>query len=466
MLQCCYCSKEFKYESEKKRHEQSHFPQFECNQCFKKFSFLSALRRHQKQHERTGHVPCLDCGRNFRDDILLKRHIKYAHKGTYECSKCGSKFKSDLALMSHMKTHKPKAERRFQCSFEDCKKSFNFAHHLKHHELTHTNAKQFYCKTCGKGFIQAHHLKSHIKTHEPENWLYCTIPDCDKKFVTEYARKKHLTSHRTTIDSGISSDSNCEISGSQDSLKDAAVLCAKCGNMVTPTSYANHERECMPIPEMPQDRYINTKIEIELNNNYNNVEVFSNCKTILGKCIANENSPNSCLCAQIKDANNFYDELLPNENFDPLKVEVNNKQTLNSNYEDISVMSNACEGCDCSNTTSNVQNMNSLKEPLLQNTNDNLPKFELRDDGAIKLKDTIDIGINIKKEKEMTETDELLKIMNQVPFNSCKAVLGKCIVSGSGTISENCLCAKMAIDDHQMTAQEIDEITPQPMMTT
>ncbi|XP_050350186.1 oocyte zinc finger protein XlCOF20-like isoform X2 [Nymphalis io] len=457
MLQCCYCSKEFKYESEKKRHEQSHYPQFECNQCFKKFSFLSALRRHQKQHERTGSVQCLECGRNFRDDILLKRHIKYAHKGEYECSQCNAIFKSDLALMSHMKTHKPKAERRFQCSFEDCKKSFNFAHHLKHHELTHTNTKQFYCKTCGKGFIQSHHLKYHMKTHEPENWLYCTIPDCNKKFVSEYARKKHLTSHRTTIDSGISSDSNCDLS--QDSIKaDAAVLCAKCGTMIMLTSYEKHERECMRKPEMPEDKCLQPKIEIEMNN-YNNIEVFSNCKTILGKCIANENLPNSCLCAQIKDVNNFYDELLPNENFDPHKVETENKPTYNNNYENISIMNNACEGCDCSNTKSNI---NSLKEPLIQNTDENLPKFEFRSDGAIKLKETIDISISIKKENQINDTDEFMNIMNHVPFNSCKAVLGKCIVSGSGTMSENCLCAKMAMDDHQMTAQEIDEITPQP----
>ncbi|KAI8430244.1 hypothetical protein MSG28_000582 [Choristoneura fumiferana] len=80
MLKCAHCDKVYKYESERKRHQKSHFPQFECIVCAKKFSFLSALRRHQKQHERTGSVQCGQCGGHFRDETLLKRHIQYAHR--------------------------------------------------------------------------------------------------------------------------------------------------------------------------------------------------------------------------------------------------------------------------------------------------------------------------------------------------------------------------------------------------
>lgn len=40
MFDCVYCGKEFKYVSEKKRHEISHDPQFNCPECMKKFSFL------------------------------------------------------------------------------------------------------------------------------------------------------------------------------------------------------------------------------------------------------------------------------------------------------------------------------------------------------------------------------------------------------------------------------------------
>lgn len=40
MLQCNHCPKEFRYNSERKRHELSHFPHFECETCSKKFSFM------------------------------------------------------------------------------------------------------------------------------------------------------------------------------------------------------------------------------------------------------------------------------------------------------------------------------------------------------------------------------------------------------------------------------------------
>lgn len=44
LWECTHCSKEFKYESEKRRHEQSHVPQFGCKICSKKFSFLWVYR--------------------------------------------------------------------------------------------------------------------------------------------------------------------------------------------------------------------------------------------------------------------------------------------------------------------------------------------------------------------------------------------------------------------------------------
>ncbi|XP_045451045.1 zinc finger protein 878-like [Melitaea cinxia] len=465
MLSCCYCSKEFKYESEKKRHEQSHYSLFECDKCSKKFSFISALRRHKKQHERTGSVQCTDCGRSFRDDDLLQRHIKYAHNGTNKCFKCSASFNSDLALKSHMKTHKPNAERRFHCSYEDCKKSFNFPHHLKHHELTHTNAKQHYCKICGKGFIQFHHFKSHLKTHEPDHWLHCTVPGCGKKFVTEYARKKHLTTHKTTIDSGISSDSNCD--NSQDALKDENVTCATCGQIISTALYKNHLKECTLLLQQSENS-VKLSDEIEFNNNLNNIEVFSDCRKVLGKCIANENSPNSCLCAQIVEANNFYNSILTNNSFDPDPEKNEDKLTVKMNVVEENSMNNECEGCECASIRNNHQSIN-IKELQNTSTDCNIPKLEIRKDGIIKLEETFDLSINIENDiinrnnKYKNINDEIMNINNNIPYNSCKAVLGKCIVSGSGTISENCLCAKMAIDD-QIMDQEIDEITPRPAL--
>lgn len=49
---------------------------------------------------------------------------------------------------------------------------------------------------CFPGFIQSHHLKTHLKTHNADSSLCCTFPDCNKKFATEFAKKRHMAKHR------------------------------------------------------------------------------------------------------------------------------------------------------------------------------------------------------------------------------------------------------------------------------
>ncbi|XP_041973626.1 zinc finger and SCAN domain-containing protein 2-like [Aricia agestis] len=423
MLQCSQCTKEFKYESERKRHEQSHFPQFECQECSKKFSFLSALRRHQKQHSRTGSVLCKDCGRSFKDNSLLLRHIKYAHEGSFSCSKCDAKFSSESALSMHQKTHKPKSERRFHCSHEGCDKSFNFVHHLKHHQLTHNDIKQYHCDVCGKGFIQAHHYKSHLKTHEPENWLRCNILNCKKSFATDYAFRRHLLTHSKVTDSGISSDSSSDVHSY--SSKDE-VLCASCGQITSNTSHGKHE--CTPsYPKEELAIYLKNDSDSDLNQIV--LEKFTNTEEL------------SDLKFELR---NMYSGVEDNEGVRPF-IEGNSTKVSEST-ESTKADSG---GCRC--------NYKCKGAPEKPDTN----CIEYRSDGTIKIKDTIDLDFIVEaKPKDVAEKNDF----QNVPFNSCKDILGKCIVSGNGTISEECLCAKMAMNDQEMIEQEMAEITPQPAM--
>ncbi|XP_045761214.1 zinc finger protein 93-like [Maniola jurtina] len=459
MHECSYCAKKFKYESEKKRHELSHIPQFECKECCKKFSFISALKRHQKQHERTCSVICSDCGRSFRDEPLLKRHIKYAHKGIHVCSKCSSTFHSDLALSSHMKSHKPKCERRFKCKYSGCNKSFNFSHHLKHHELTHTNQKQHSCKICGKGFIQLHHLKTHLKSHELDDLNpISSVLDCNHTILTEVPKKRRFAANKTTNDSGISSDSNCDIS--QDSTK-GSKLCATCGQMIKSSLYETHKEKCISTEEIPEDLSLKLLPSIEFNNNNTTVKSELNCESILGACIVSGDSPGSnCLCAQIKIDVDFHDIASPIEPFN-----VKNQLQPIESLCDKGITRNNC-GCECSS-----KKVCNLSTNMRHCDKKDFPEIEYRNDGVIKIKDTFDFDvidtITPTKEVETDEQYDSFKLNNFVPYNSCQAVLGRCIVSGNGTMSEECLCAKMAMDDQTDIAQEeIDEITPHPNISS
>ncbi|RVE47043.1 hypothetical protein evm_008325 [Chilo suppressalis] len=482
-LNCQHCGKEFKYESERKRHEQSHSPQFTCKICLKKFSFMSALRRHEKQHERTGSVSCGQCNRKFRDESLLKRHMKYAHKGTFSCIKCSAVFNSDLALHSHMKIHKPESERRYRCSFTGCKKSFNFAHHLKHHELTHTNTKQYFCSVCGKGFIQYHHLKSHEKIHKPEGWLTCSFPGCKKFFATEHTLRKHIDdTHKNNNASSEHSDLST-ISINETTQNDYDEFADIDSKPLTDSDFIVLENEEV---QDWREQYLE-KLENQYSNSgayktglieneeltilqkvdaldLNEEEPISNCKSSLGGCIMGEdgNSKQKCLCAQIQpNAISIEDtyELLANKtckSINKMNVETVKLKPIKIN--------NSCDDCGCTSDIS-YQNIHENYSNC-RNVTDEIIDYNL--DGTIRIKSSFDIDIEpILDSNENINIVSSGVIMNtspsdKIPFNSCKEVLGNCIVSGNGTISEGCLCAKMALDDQQMLDQEINELTPCP----
>ncbi|XP_037963917.2 gastrula zinc finger protein xFG20-1 isoform X1 [Plutella xylostella] len=500
-LTCAYCDKEFKFASERKRHEISHCIEFECKVCLKKFNFLSALRRHEKQHERTGNVQCAECGGSFRDQTLLNRHIKYAHKETVMCEKCHSMFNSEAALNTHMKCHKPKEERKYKCSFTDCDKTFNFPHHLKHHELTHTNTKQYHCSICSKGFIQAHHLKRHLKTHKPESWVSCSL--CPKTFSSLYSLKRHIARHNIKCEN-TQMETDCK-NGELTKKGDKLSMCACCGELIDEseigahalvcgqTEIENHVMSSSPSPikltkedvcnelsimeteskydkeskhqDNPKDNDTNDNDFIDdLTTNMNEISV-SSCKTAIGECIVAGDSTNNglCLCAQITDTVETDKPELSVTEADSTKISID---VLNSPIETCgNVNDNNCISCACSVSEykkESVADTTPKKKSAIHY--DSVPEIEVRLDGVIKLKDTCDIKY-IGLPHVMSHVSKIFNQMDKnttevkVPFNSCKAVLGNCIVSGNDTIGEGCYCARMSFDSQQASAQEIEEIT-------
>lgn len=157
----------------------------------------------------------------------------------------------------------------------------------------------------------------------------------------------------------------------------------------------------------------------------------NDCKSALGGCIMKETNEN-CVCAQISDTiNDDYD-------FAPIGTALK--------LTEISSDDNSRRSKCCSSNRGI--------------TNDATPEFELKVDGSVKIKEFIDNDITAV-DYGFKSDNKMKSEFNSVPYNSCKAILGKCIVSGNGTIGEGCLCAKMNIDE-QVTAEEIEDITPYP----
>ncbi|CAG9782754.1 unnamed protein product [Diatraea saccharalis] len=430
-LNCQCCGKEFKYESERKRHEQSHTPQFICKICNKKFSFMSALKRHEKQHERTGSVSCDHCNRKFRDESLLKRHIKYAHKGTFVCNKCSAIFNSDLALHSHMKIHKPESERKYRCSFTGCSKTFNFAHHLKHHELTHTNTKQYFCNECGKendnnDFLGNIDISTAITvTGLPIN-KYDLFPNNGDGFLPDAEFVKFDNNHATDWKVQYLKDEN------------------EYSDIEVPKDLCQSENEELTILQK-----VNS---LELNED----ETVGDCKSSIGGCIVEDgNSHHKCLCVQMQsNAISIEDtyEFIANKSCNSV-----NSEPKNGDLKAVKVTS--CDGCECSD---HLVFKNKDESDVVGTINQINEIIDYKSDGTIKLKQTSDMDVQHTLPSSSSDSIINVSASENIPFNSCKDILGKCIVSGNGTISEGCLCAKMVMDDQQILDQEVIELTPCP----
>ena len=101
---------------------------FSCKKCKKEFKREKDLRYHESS---CGEIVCYhtNCGKTFKDAILLKKHLK-THEENFVCEVCG--------------------------------KSFGVLQTYKRHIDTHEN-KQFECQVCGKKFRTKGNMVRHQK---------------------------------------------------------------------------------------------------------------------------------------------------------------------------------------------------------------------------------------------------------------------------------------------------------------
>lgn len=162
---CPHCGKQFRIQTLLNRHVNDvheGIKNYSCDICGKKFSSSSARVEHRFIHFEERAFMCHVCGKTYKTKACLKMHSRF-HKtvGEFECSDCNKKFKTRPSLKSHVMIHT--GEKPYACQF--CGKCFRTTHELKNHELIHTNTQTFHCTICGKKFSQERYLKNHQRNH-------------------------------------------------------------------------------------------------------------------------------------------------------------------------------------------------------------------------------------------------------------------------------------------------------------
>ncbi|XP_053674584.1 transcription factor grauzone-like [Anopheles nili] len=183
-----------------KTHQKRHEP-VRCNVCDKQLMGSQGLKAHmQKMHGKDTSLICPTCGKEFRCQTAMDRHLN-AHMGIVtiekvQCDKCERWFDGKYNLRRHIRYihdeegqiicdicqhvspnrralnhHKQRVHSHtetYDCEF--CGKQRNTKLGLREHMATHTKIPLYSCEFCGLTFNSNANKYSHRKSKHPEKW--------------------------------------------------------------------------------------------------------------------------------------------------------------------------------------------------------------------------------------------------------------------------------------------------------
>ena len=142
---------------------------------------------------------CNICDYKTKCKYTLKKHITYKHmirERKFECDfeKCHKTFKDITAVKVHKRLYH--STQRLICEWPGCDQTYKTKSGLKEHQRTHIGVKGFKCEVegCGKAFIMQKGLSQHKMYHRKQ--FVCEWPGCDQSFGDKRTLASHQNKHQ------------------------------------------------------------------------------------------------------------------------------------------------------------------------------------------------------------------------------------------------------------------------------
>ena len=134
---CDVCSKEFRQKAEVDKHRATHLRDeplpYPCSSCPQSFKTFEEFQDHSRTHQMMKKFGCAQCGRRFKDEAKLHKHMINHNTNPYSCQRCKKTFRSKHTYLKHRKMHGD--NQKFTCDL--CNKHFSSAESLHMHLKNH-----------------------------------------------------------------------------------------------------------------------------------------------------------------------------------------------------------------------------------------------------------------------------------------------------------------------------------------
>lgn len=200
LVRCRCCNFLFFAEDDLKEHFKKNHPKNMCTDCGFMSEHLYVIRRHMQRHSMAG-CECHVCGRRYKDQYILKMHIKMRHMAPevlFQCNLCSKMFTRKAHLKRHLRIHNPdKPYKCPHCDYRGCERSDITKHVLIHVQPQHT------CDVCGKSFRHIKNKELHLKRHRGQRdykCVFCEFYGYTYTDIRKHQERKHAGSRTLVCD--------------------------------------------------------------------------------------------------------------------------------------------------------------------------------------------------------------------------------------------------------------------------